>query len=159
MEKCVLGIESLQVLGHVVSNGKISPVPDKCRASRIQRAQNRERDCNFSRDGAVLSQIQGGMECVIAYASRTLNRHERNYGVTQLRDQKFRVITDHRALVKFPTISGNNPQLERWSVRLADYDFEVQYKPGKTNTMADAMSRHLIENINLVTDIDDWIKA
>jgi hypothetical protein len=32
--------------------------------------------------GGVLSQIQNGQECVIAYYSKTLNKAERNYCVT-----------------------------------------------------------------------------
>jgi hypothetical protein len=35
--------------------------------------------------GAILSQKdEKGRECVITYASRTLNKHERNYGITEL---------------------------------------------------------------------------
>lgn len=65
--------------------------------------------------GAVLSQIQDGREKVLAYGSRTLNRAERNYCVTDkellavrcfveyfkqyLLGQRFVLRTDHQALV------------------------------------------------------------
>jgi len=64
--------------------------------------------------GAVLSQVQGGVECVIAYASRSMSKPERNYCVTRkelltivcytkafrqyLLGRQFVVRTDHSAL-------------------------------------------------------------
>ena len=64
--------------------------------------------------GAVLSQVQNGIEKIIAYFSQTLTRWEKNYCVTRkqllavvkavehfnyyLYGQKFRVRTDHSAL-------------------------------------------------------------
>ena len=66
--------------------------------------------------GAVLSQLQpDGTECVIAYGSRSLNEHEKNYCATRLEmlalvthmdrfhyyllGRKFRLRTDHHSLV------------------------------------------------------------
>eukprot|EP01125_Pyxidicula_operculata_P015298 TRINITY_DN5178_c0_g2_i3.p1 TRINITY_DN5178_c0_g2~~TRINITY_DN5178_c0_g2_i3.p1 ORF type:complete len:280 (+),score=-8.18 TRINITY_DN5178_c0_g2_i3:314-1153(+) len=125
--------------------------------------------------GAVLSQVQQGKERVIAYASRATNKQERNYGITQLeglaivwgiekfrpylKDQRFRVITDHKALTSFPHIGNKNPQLERWSVKLSEYDFEVQYRPGTFNKVADAMSRTPIENVNIIVERREWIET
>ena len=43
----------------------------------------------------------------------------------------------------------------RWRLRLAEYDFEVLYKKGKSNTQADALSRlkTLVETI--IDDADE----
>ena len=70
-------------------------------------------DASIYRIGAVLSQVQNGQERVISYASRTMNKAETNYYVTDkellavkyfveyfkqyLLGQKFRVRTDHQA--------------------------------------------------------------
>ena len=64
--------------------------------------------------GAILSQVQGGKERVIAYASWTLNAAQKNYTVTEceclavvefiahfrpyLAGQHFTIITDHSSL-------------------------------------------------------------
>lgn len=73
-------------------------------------------DCDTSDEaiGAVLSQSQNGVECVIAYGSRLLSRAERNYCVTRkellsviyftklyrqyLLGRSFTMRTDHAAL-------------------------------------------------------------
>ncbi len=80
--------------------------------------------------GAILTQInQAGEHCVIAYASRKLQKHECNYtpfslemqaaiwGMdhfgTYLRGRKFTLFTDHRPLEKLGNVrsSGNFPTL------------------------------------------------
>ena len=95
--------------------------------------------------GAVLSQIQNGIERVIAYASHKLNKHERRYCTTRkellavhkyilhfktyLWGHKFTVRTDHRALTWF--LSWKNPntaQYWHWREDLENFDMEIQYR-------------------------------
>ena len=72
-------------------------------------------DASLTGIGAVLSQNQNNAEKVIAYASKSLQKGQRNYSATKrelyavvfftnyfkeyLLGQKFRIVTDHRALV------------------------------------------------------------
>ncbi|KAI5609495.1 hypothetical protein C0J50_9467, partial [Silurus asotus] len=110
--------------------------------------------------GAVLSQKQGGTECVVAYASRGLRRSEKNdknyssfklellalkWAVTEkfreyLMYSKFTVITDHNPL-RYLDSANLGAVEQRWAAQLAEYNFEVSYKPGRLNTNADALSR------------------
>jgi hypothetical protein len=54
--------------------------------------------------------------------------------------QHFILITDHSAL-KWLYSSVPKGRLAQWILRLQPYDFEVQHKPEKDNTNADALSR------------------
>ena len=118
-----------------------------------------ETDASGNGLGAVLSQKQDdGSTRPIAYASRTLQPHERNYGISELEalgvvwavrhfrhyvyGQKCTVYTDHgalKALLNTPQPSG---KLARWGMALQELDLDIQYRPGKTNTRADALSRY-----------------
>ena len=55
---------------------------------------------------------------------------------------KFRLISDHKPLMHSYSNdrSKPTPQLERWSLRLQPYDFQIVYEPSASNT-ADPMSR------------------
>lgn len=112
--------------------------------------------------GCVLSHITDGNEKPIAYASRTMNKSERNYaqidkealsiifGVTKfnqyLAGKSFKIFTDHKPLIrlfdpvkKIPdTLS---PRMLRWSLMLSGYDYRIEYREGKNNKNADALSR------------------
>ena len=108
--------------------------------------------------GAVLSQIQNGQERVVAYASRTLNKAERNYSATEreclgiiwatehyqyyLLGAPFIIYTDHNPLAYLRSVSQPQGRLARWILKLEQYDYEVRYKPGKSIPHADALSRH-----------------
>ena len=107
--------------------------------------------------GAVLSQCQEKTECVIAFASKSLSKPERNYCVTRrellavvtfvkyfrhyLIGRKFLVRTDHgslRWLFRFKEPEG---QIAQWLEILNTYDFEIEHQPGRLHGNADALSR------------------
>ena len=108
--------------------------------------------------GAVLSQVQGGLERVIAFAGRTLARNESNYCVTRkellsvvyftkhfrqyLLGRKFIIRTDHAALAWLKRTPEPIGQNARWLELLGEFDFEIQHRSGARHGNADAMSRH-----------------
>ena len=103
--------------------------------------------------GAVL--MQHGK--VIAYASRQLKTHEGNYPTHDLelaavvfalklwRHYLYGVTcdiwTDHQSLKYIFTQKELNMRQRRWLELIKDYDVRIQYKPGKANVVADALSR------------------
>jgi hypothetical protein len=108
--------------------------------------------------GVILSQIIKGNEVVIAYASRTVSKEERQWGITELEclaviwglkifrhyiyGRTVTVWTDHSALTtlrnKRDELTG---RLGRWALKLQEYDLEIKHRPGTTHTNADALSR------------------
>jgi hypothetical protein len=108
---------------------------------------------------AVVSQVQTGVDRPINYASRQLNRAEQNYSASELEilaviwslrqfrcylyGRHFTIRTDHAALTYLHKFSGNNARLLRWSLRLAEYDFTVQYRPGTKIPHVDSLSRYI----------------
>jgi len=107
--------------------------------------------------GAVISQVQDGVERAIAYGSRTLSKTEKNYCVTDrellavvyfiryyrhyLLGRHFVLRTDHQALKWLFSLKEPKNRIARWIEILSAYDFEIQYRPGKNHGNADAMSR------------------
>ncbi|KAL4569364.1 hypothetical protein LXL04_025000 [Taraxacum kok-saghyz] len=55
--------------------------------------------------------------------------------------QKFRVFTDHHSLKHLLTQTIQTPEQQKWLTKLMRYTFELHYKPGKQNKVADALSR------------------
>ena len=116
-------------------------------------------DCDASNVGigAVLSQVQDGEERVIAYASKTLSKAERNYCVTRrellaivtfvkqyhhyLYGGRFLVRTDHAALYWLLRKKDPEGQMARWIATLQGYNMILRHRPGKKHGNADAMSR------------------
>jgi hypothetical protein len=108
---------------------------------------------------AILSQVQNGVERPLSYASRQLCQSEQNYSASELEMlaviwsltqyrcylylRKVIVRTDHAALTFLHKFAGNNARLLRWSLRLADYDVEIQYRPGSKIPHVDSLSRHI----------------
>ncbi|GKA65354.1 putative reverse transcriptase domain-containing protein, partial [Tanacetum coccineum] len=111
--------------------------------------------CDASRKGlgAVLMQNKK----VIAYASRQLKIHEKNYTTHDLElgamvfalkiwrhylyGTKCTVFTDHKSLQHILNQKELNMRQRRWLELLSDYDCEILYHPGKANVVADALSR------------------
>ncbi|KAA3477441.1 reverse transcriptase [Gossypium australe] len=79
-------------------------------------------DASLNRLGCVL--MQEGK--VVAYASRQLKPHERNYLTHGL---------------ELATIKDLNLRQRRWLELLKDYELVIDYHPGKANVVADALSR------------------
>ena len=112
--------------------------------------------------GAVLMQWHEGILRVIAYASRSLNKAERNYGATHLEllavvfgvekfepyiagNQYFKIVSDCSAIG--PLLRTKNPvgRLSRWIMRLTPFNFEVVHKKGCDNVIPDYLSRYPVE--------------
>ena len=55
--------------------------------------------------------------------------------------QKFLIRTDHNNLKYFKTLQKISPRQARWHEFLQDYNFEITYFPGKSNTIADLLSQ------------------
>jgi hypothetical protein len=55
--------------------------------------------------------------------------------------RKFVVVTDHQSLIYLKRQPNLSPKQVRWTILLADFEFETLYKPGRLNIVADALSR------------------
>ncbi|CAC5395695.1 Retrovirus-related Pol polyprotein from transposon 297,Retrovirus-related Pol polyprotein from transposon 17.6 [Mytilus coruscus] len=107
--------------------------------------------------GAVLSQLQDGVEKVICYFSKTFSRSERKYCVTRrellaivasikhfhhyLYGQHFKVRSDHGALSWLFNFKNPEGQLALWFEVLASYDFKIEHRAGWSHNNVDALSR------------------
>nr|GEX64952.1 putative reverse transcriptase domain-containing protein [Tanacetum cinerariifolium] len=94
---------------------------------------------------------------VIAYASRQLKIHEKNYTTHDLElgavvfalkmwrhylyGTKSVIYTDHKSLQHIFDQKELNMRQRRWIEPFSDYDCEIHYHPGKANVVADALSR------------------
>ena len=107
---------------------------------------------------AVLYQDQDCQRRVIAYASRSLSKSERNYPVHKLEflalkwditdkfheylyGAEFQVFTDNNPLTYVLTTAKMDATGHRWVAALSNYTFSIIYKPGKANRDNDALSR------------------
>ena len=115
--------------------------------------------------GAVLYQEQDGKQRVVGYASRTLTPAEKNYylhsGKLEFLALKwsvtdrfhdylyyapsFTVYTDCNPLSYILTSAKLNATTIRWVGELANYHFNIKYRPGKISTDCDYLSRHSID--------------
>ncbi|GKB78954.1 reverse transcriptase domain-containing protein [Tanacetum coccineum] len=93
---------------------------------------------------------------VIAYASRQLKIHEKNYTTHDLElgavvfalkiwrhylyGTKSVIYTDHKSLQHIFNQKELNMRQRRWIELFSDYDCEIRYHPGKANVVADALT-------------------
>lgn len=101
----------------------------------------------------------------VAYASRPLNKAERNYPVIQkeltaivwavkyfrpyLFGRTFTIMTDHKPLIYLFGMKDPSSRLIKYRLVLEEYDFEILYVKGKDNVVADALSRVCITSDEL----------
>ena len=109
--------------------------------------------------GSVLSVSRPEGKRVVCYASHLLEKSRVAYPITKkelwavvfyvryhtffLQGKKFRIETDHRCLTYLTTFKEPSALLTRWLETLAEYDYEIVYKPGTCGDMktADLLSR------------------
>jgi len=110
-------------------------------------------DASYQGLGCVLMQEKRP----VAYASRQLKVHEKNYSMHDLElaavvfalktwrhylyGSQFQVFSDRKSLKYLFDQKELNMRQLRWMEYLKDYDFELLYHPGKANVVADALSR------------------
>jgi hypothetical protein len=105
----------------------------------------------------------------IAYASRNLNKAERNYSTSEkellavvwgvkhfrpyLYGRKFKIASDHKPLMWIMNIKDPGSRLLRLRIKLEEYNYEIVYKKGALNTNADASSRIHVLSLENKTDL------
>jgi RNase H-like domain found in reverse transcriptase len=65
----------------------------------------------------------------------------------QLTDTRFEVASDHAPLIHWKTQRDLSKRQIRWLDFLCDFDFDIHYIPGITNTCADPLSRYPHANV------------
>jgi hypothetical protein len=108
--------------------------------------------------GAVLSQKQSdGSLRPLAFLSKKMLDAETRYPTHEqellaiiwalkswrhyLHGRKFTVYTDHHSLQHFKTQPQLSGRQSRWKDIIANFDFDIEYVEGKTNVVADGLSR------------------
>ncbi|XP_071926101.1 uncharacterized protein [Coffea arabica] len=124
--------------------------------------------------GCVLMQNRN----VIAYVSRKLKPHEQNYPTHDLElaavvfalkkwrhylyGVTFEIYTNHKSLKYLFSPKELNLRQRRWVEFLEDYDYTINYHPGKANVVADALSRKaqlassMVREWNLLENVCEW---
>ncbi|GKF14645.1 putative reverse transcriptase domain-containing protein [Tanacetum coccineum] len=111
--------------------------------------------CDASNQGLGCVLMQRGK--VIAYASRQLKTHEKNYTTHDLElgavvfalktwrhylyGTKSVIYTDHKSLQHIFDQKELNMRQRRWIELFSNYEYEIRYHPSKANVVADALSR------------------
>jgi hypothetical protein len=107
--------------------------------------------------GAALMQDFGRGLQPIGYASKVNNEAQSNYPIAELEclaavwvvqffrpyiyGREFTVATDHHALKWLMSARDLREKLQRWALALQEYNFTLQFRPGKENVVPDALSR------------------
>ncbi|OWZ14554.1 Retroelement [Phytophthora megakarya] len=120
--------------------------------------------------GGVLSQIHPTGEHPVAYLSRKLSDTERRWPAHEkelfaikfclekwrpyLLGSMFTVYTDSIACKWFFTKKQSSPKLLRWFDLFGQFTFEVHHRVGRTNVVADILSRPIQSSAVLVTEPD-----
>ena len=101
---------------------------------------------------------------VIAYSSRQLNKHEQNYPTHDLElaavvfalriwrhylyGVPCRIFTDHKIFQYLFTQKELNMRQRRWIELIKDYEYTIEYHPGKVNVVADSLSRRPMSSLS-----------
>ena len=100
---------------------------------------------------------------MVAYSSRQLKSHEKNYPTHDLElvaivfalkiwrhylyGEKCFIYTDHKNLKYLPSQRELNLRQRKWMELIKDYDCVIDYHLGKANVVADALSRKSMQTL------------
>lgn len=115
--------------------------------------------------GAVLSQLNNQDDLPVSFASRAFTKGERNKHIIEkelaaihwavmhfkpyLYGREFIVRTDHRPLIYLFGMKNPSSKLTRMRLDLEEFQFKIEYIPGKSNVAADALSRIQVDSNEL----------
>ncbi|GJX80742.1 putative reverse transcriptase domain-containing protein [Tanacetum coccineum] len=182
--KCEFWIPKVQFLGHVIDSRGIHVDPAKIESIKDWASPKTPTEirqflglAGYYRSAPILALPEGSedfvvycdashkglgvvlmqREKVIAYASRQLKIHEKNYTTHDLElgsvvfalkiwrhylyGTKCIVLTDHKSLQHILDQKELNIRQRHWLELLSYYDCVIRYHPGKENVVADALSR------------------
>nr|GEV25746.1 hypothetical protein [Tanacetum cinerariifolium] len=141
--KCEFWLQEVLFLRHVINGDGIHVDPSKIKAFRNLEALRTPYE------------VHSFLGKVIAYASRLLKIHEKNYTTRDLElgavmfalkirrhylyETKSIIYTDHKSLQHMLNQKQLNMHQHRWIELFSDYDCEIRYHPGKANVVADAL--------------------
>ncbi len=116
-----------------------------------------ECDASSTGVGAVLSVVRGEETLPVAFFSKQLRGAQTKYSAQELEGlgvfesikhfayflygRRFKVITDHKGLVNMRTGRQDNRRIYNWCLKLSEFEFEMVYRAGKQNVVADGLSR------------------
>lgn len=119
--------------------------------------------------GGVLLQEEDGQERVICYVSKKFSSAEQNYTTTEkeaygcliclrkfapfLLYKKFRLETDHSALLWILRQKEAKGRVGRWVLEFQQYDFDIVHRPGRELVVPDVLSRNIA---SVTVDGDKW---
>ncbi|GFT35085.1 retrovirus-related Pol polyprotein from transposon 17.6 [Trichonephila clavipes] len=119
--------------------------------------------------GAVLLQGEKDEEHPIEYASRLLSSSERNYSTKErealavvwalekfrgyVEGQTIRLSSDHQRLKWLLSLKSPTGRLARWALQIQSYNLTIDYIPGRSNFIADLLSRPTSEQEKADSDI------
>ncbi|GFX71003.1 retrovirus-related Pol polyprotein from transposon 17.6 [Trichonephila clavipes] len=119
--------------------------------------------------GAVLLKGEKDEEHPIEHASRLLSSSERNYSTTErealavvwalekfrgyIEGQTIRLSSDHQPLKWLLCLKSPTGRLARWALQIQSYNLTIDYIPGRSNFIADLLSRLTLEQEKVDCDI------
>lgn len=140
-------------LKSIIESGPILKAPN------FQRPFSLYVDASGTGIGAMLAQADdNGLDMPVAFYSKKLNRHQRNYAPIEMEclglvralehfevyfslGYPIKVFTDHNPLVFIHRMRNSNQKLLRWALYLQRFDIEIQHIRGIENVLADMLSR------------------
>ncbi|XP_072078172.1 uncharacterized protein [Arachis hypogaea] len=155
LSKCEFWMKEVQFLGHMISGNGILVDPSKIDSEGYPVYLD-------ARLRKKLPRVKVSLDIrPMAYASRQLKTHEANYPTHDLElaaivfalktwrhhlyGVGFQVFSDHKSLKYLFDQKELNMRQRRWMEFLKDYDFVLNYHPGKANLVADALSRKVLK--------------